>query len=135
MKINPYLNFDGNGAEALAYYTDVLGGTVQSSMTFGGMPDSPEWVTDANKDRLANAVLKVGEQVIMISDTAGFEPHKGFEGVTLQIAADTVEEGEALFAKLSEGGEVRMPFAPTFWAKGFGMCSDKFGVPWMINVE
>ncbi|MEO0357576.1 MAG: VOC family protein [Pseudomonadota bacterium] len=135
MKINPYLNFDGNAAEALAFYAETLGGTVASSMTFGAMPDQPDWVTDANRDRLANAVLNVGDNVILLSDTAGFEPHKGFAGVTLQMSLPDMDQGQVVFDKLSAGGAVRMPFAPTFWAKGFGMCHDKFGVGWMVNVE
>ncbi len=135
MQINPYLNFDGNGAEALAHYAEVLGGTVLSQMTFGEIPDQQDWITDANRHRLANAVLKIGDALIMVSDTAGFEPFKGHEGVTLQIPMDDLEKGAALFEKLADGGEVRMPFGPTFWAKGFGMCRDKFGVGWMINVE
>ena len=42
---------------------------------------------------------------------------------------------KALFATLSEGGSVNMPFGPTFWAKGFGGCGDKFGTPWMVNCQ
>ena len=135
MKINPYLNFDGNGAEALAHYAEVLGGQIVSSMTFGELPDAPDWVTEANRNRLANGVLVVGDRVIMASDTAGMEPHKGFEGVTLQIEMPDFDAGKALFGKLADMGEVRMPFEATFWAKGFGMCRDKFGVSWMVNVD
>jgi len=135
MQINPYLEFDGNAAEAMAFYAEVLGGEVVQSMTFGEMPDQPDWVTDANRDRVANAILHVGDRVIMASDTGGFEPYKGHHGVTLQVGVEDVDAGRGLFEQLSAGGEVRMPYAETFWAKGFGMCRDKFGVSWMVNCD
>ena len=60
---------------------------------------------------------------------------KGYEGFTLSVQGKSVEEGKRLFDALSAGGKVTMPFAETFWAKGFGMLVDKFGVPWMVNCE
>ncbi|MGB8664903.1 MAG: VOC family protein, partial [Serratia inhibens] len=58
--------------------------------------------------------------------------HKGF---SLSLNPNDVEQGRELFEKLSQGGQVTMPYGPTFWAKGFGMLTDQFGVNWMINVE
>lgn len=135
MQLNPYLSFDGNGAEAAEYYAEILGGEIVSQMIFGDIPDNPEWVTDANRDRLAHANVQFAGGNIMFSDTAGQEPFQGYAGVTLQISVDSLTQGEALFEKLSAGGAIRMPFAPTFWAKGFGMCSDKYGVSWMVNLD
>ena len=135
MKLNPYLEFDGNAAEALAYYADLLGGTIVSSMTYAEMPGDFDWVDDSNRERLANGVLVFDDNVLMASDTAGFEPFKGYSGVTLQLDIKDTEEGAALFAKLADGGEVKMAYEATFWASGFGMCTDKYGVPWMIHVE
>ena len=135
MKLNPYLSFDGNGMEAAKYYAETLDGEIVSSMTFGEIPESQSWITDENRDRLANAIVQVGDNTIMLSDTAGQEPHQGYAGVTLQMSVDTVDEGQDLFAKISAGGEVRMPFGETFWAKGFGMCLDKYGVSWMVNCD
>ena len=57
------------------------------------------------------------------------------KGVTIALNYNTVDEAEAIFNKLAEGGRVTMPFSPTFWAKKFGMLVDKFGVPWIINGE
>ena len=135
MKISPYLEFDRNGSEAAQYYADTLGGEIVMSMKFGDMPDQPDWVTDDNRDLLAHATVQVGDNLIMMSDTAGQDPFQGHHGVTLQIAVDTLEEGQALFDKLAADGEVRMPFEPQFWAKGFGMLRDKFGVQWMVNCD
>jgi len=134
MKLNPYLSFDGNAREALDYYCATLGATLTSSMTYGEMPGDFDWVNDGNKHRLANGQITLGDQSILASDGPGFEPHKGFEGVTLQTSFDNVDEAKAFFDKLAADGTVRMPFEPTFWAKGFGMLTDKFGVSWMVNV-
>jgi len=56
-------------------------------------------------------------------------------GFSINIGVDNVEEAERLFKALSEKAEIRMPFAETFWAQGFGMLVDQFGVPWMVNCE
>ncbi len=62
-------------------------------------------------------------------------PFEGFKGFSLTVQRKGVEAGAALFQALSEGGQVTMPFAKTFWAEGFGMLVDRFGVPWMVNCE
>lgn len=135
MQLNPYVTFDGNGVEALNYYAEILGGKVGYAMTFGEMPDSPDWVNDANRDRLAHGAVVFAGGTIMVSDTAGFEPFEGYKGMTLQVSVDSFDEGAALFEKISQDGDVKMPYSETFWAKGFGMCADKFGVSWMVNCD
>ena len=78
--------------------------------------------------------MKVGHVTLMGSDAppGRFNKPQGFS-VSLQVA--NPQEGETLFKALSEGGNVGMPFGPTFWAKGVGMCTDRFGTPWMVNCE
>ena len=41
---------------------------------------------------------------------------------------------QRVFDALAVGGQVTMPFAATFWSPGFGMVTDRFGTPWMVNV-
>jgi PhnB protein len=79
-----------------------------------------------------HAKISIDGEVIMASDASPDHFHKpqGFS-VSLQIEDPT--DAERKFKALSEGGAVTMPFAKTFWAKGFGMCVDQFGIPWMIN--
>ena len=62
-------------------------------------------------------------------------PYTGMHGVMIAITFDTVGEAEKVFATLSEGGKVTMPLGPTFWAKTFGMLTDRYGTPWGINGE
>ncbi len=134
MQLFPYLTFDGNAAQAAAFYADVAGSPAPEIMRFGDMPDQP-WVTDEIKDRVAHTRVAFAGTHIMISDTMGNEPFPGHSGFSINISMDTVEDGEALFNMLADGGEVTMEWAPTFWAKGFGTCRDRFGVAWMVNVE
>ncbi|MEL6610395.1 MAG: VOC family protein [Pseudomonadota bacterium] len=104
-------------------------------MTFGEMPDGGA-LDPAYDDKIAHARLLIGGRVLMMSDTAPWAgTHDGFHGMTLQVALDSPEEAADLFAKLSDGGQVIMPLDKTFWARAFGMCTDRFGVAWMLNCE
>ncbi|MDU8912019.1 VOC family protein [Aestuariicoccus sp. MJ-SS9] len=132
MRLNPYLSFGGNAATALHFYARVLDGEVASLMKMADMPDQ-SWVTDANREMLAHGHVTFEGGEIHASDMPGAEG--GYRGVTLQINCGDPARGKALFDRLAEGGEVTMAFAETFWAKGFGTCTDRFGVPWMVNCQ
>jgi len=62
-------------------------------------------------------------------------PSSGIHGCSVAVQVDTAAQAEKLFKALSEGGNVSMPIGETFWAVRFGMLSDQFGVPWMVNCE
>jgi PhnB protein len=53
------------------------------------------------------------------------------------VNCDVVDGAEAkrVFDALSEGGSVQSPLGETFFSPAFGMCTDRFGTPWMIMVE
>ncbi len=133
MKLNPYLTFDGQCAEAMAFYQSVLGGDL-TMMTFGDMPDT-SMVPDGLGDRVAHARLVTAGVALQASDSMGGAPAGRFEGFNLQLEPGDVASGRTLFDRLSEGGTVVMAFEPTFWSAGFGICRDRFGVPWMVNCE
>jgi PhnB protein len=135
MKLTPYLAFDGNAAEALAYYCQAFGAEMVFSTTFAEMPEQEDWITDANKDRLAHGEITLNGMRIYASDTAEFEPHTGFAGVTLHLGFETADKARAMFETIAKDGTIKMPFAETFWSKGFGVVDDKFGVSWMVDVE
>ncbi|MFL5383218.1 MAG: VOC family protein [Longimicrobiaceae bacterium] len=133
MQISPYLNFDGRCAEAFRTYERVLGGKITFMQTHGDSPMrdqvGPDW-----HDAVMHVSLQVGDQVIMGSDAPPphFEKPQGF---SVSIVNHDPAEAERIFAGLSEGGEVRMPMQQTFWAERFGMCVDRFGIPWIVNCE
>ena len=128
MKIETYIFFTDQAAAAMKFYQKILGGKLEST-TYGDSPAGPHNTPDmANK--IIHARLEAGDVVLMASDGPESEVRKGF-AVALQT--DTVAETDKLFAALSEGGTVTMPVGETFFSKRFGMLTDKFGVPWMVN--
>lgn len=133
MQIAPYLNFDGRCGEALAFYAKALGGSITHSQTFADSPMKdqvpPEW-----QHKIMHATLVVAGQTLYGADPppAHYKPSQGF---SLSIGVASPEEGERVFAALTDGGEVRMPFSKTFWSAGFGMVVDRFGIAWMINCD
>lgn len=129
-----YLTFNGNAAEALAFYAKALGGKVAFSMTFGESPMGAE-TPDAYKGKIMHATLEARGHTLMASDMPPGMPFEGCKGFSLSVQGNTVDEGKKLFDALAEGGKVTMPYGPQFWAVGFGMLTDKFGVPWMVNCE
>lgn len=136
MKINPYLNFNGNCAEAFQLYAKVLGGKNLSIMTFRDLPpnESMPPIPEEQKDWVMHARFMVGDVTIMGSDAPGGR-YNTPAGYAVNIGVDTPEEAERVFKALSEGGAIGMPIAETFWAKRFGMVTDRFGVHWMVNCE
>jgi PhnB protein len=129
MKIESYIFFTDQCAEAMRFYEKALGGKIEAMMKYGDSPAGPHNPPEM-ADKVIHARLVVGDAVLMASDGPEAESRKGF-AVTLQV--DTVAEADRLFNALSEGGAVTMPIGETFFSKRFGMLTDRFGVPWMVN--
>lgn len=138
MLIQPYLFFTGNCEQAINFYARQLGGNIEVMMHYQDMPAEEQQKGLANSDPQAimHARLVIGDNVIMASDVCPEQPGKqAHQGYALSIHCENIDKARDLFTRLAEGGTITMPFQPTFWASGFGMLSDKFGVNWMINVE
>ncbi|SDH95660.1 VOC family protein [Variovorax sp. OV700] len=129
-----YLTFNGNAAEAMAFYAKALDGKVIFSMTFGESPMGAETPAEY-KNKIMHAALEARGHKLMASDMPPGKPFEGHKGFSLSVQANSVDEGKKLFDALAQGGQVTMPYGPQFWAVGFGMLTDKFGVPWMVNCE
>lgn len=131
MKMTPYIFFDGCCREAFEFYAEVLDGRLEVS-TFGEAPPPhdfpPEW-----RDKVMNVQLVAEDAELMGSDAPPSNPTGPMSGFRVSIQVDDEARGERVFAALAEGGEVAMPFAPTFWAGKFGMVTDRFGTPWMVS--
>lgn len=130
MKINPYVHFAGTCEEAFAYYNRVLGAKTTVVMKVGGSPAEEHMPKDW-KDKVLHGEMTIDGHVLMGSDAppSYYAKPQGYS-VTLQV--DDVTEAERKFKALADGGSIGMPFAATFFAKGFGMCVDKFGIPWQV---
>jgi PhnB protein len=131
MQVNPYLHFNGNCEEAFKFYEQALGAKIGVIMHVEGSPAAEHMPPEMAK-KVLHAQMTIDGEVVMASDAppAHFEKMQGFS-VCLQIQDPA--EGARRFEAISAGGVVKMPFGATFWSKGFGMCADKFGTPWMVN--
>ena len=86
------------------------------------------------EEKVMNAAFRIGETQLMADDGMGPKQAE-FKGMSLVIEAADDAEAKRVFTALGEGGNATMPLAKTFWTSSFGMLTDKFGVPWMVNVE
>jgi PhnB protein len=135
MVVQPYLYFHGRCEEALAFYEQALGAQVTFKMRHSEAPAEYAAQGEAGQ-RIMHASFKVGQTTLMATDgMPGDNTPPVYAGFSISISLDSMDKGEKIFDALAQGGEVRMPWQSTFWAKGFGMVTDKFGVPWMVNVE
>ncbi|MEP6939304.1 MAG: VOC family protein [Rudaea sp.] len=129
--LNPYVFFNGNCAEAMRFYADIIGGKLDilthadAPAEAQSPPGSAHLVMHA---RLANEGFE-----LMASDDMPNGNYAGMHGFYLSVNFADVAQGGRVFAALAEGGEVRLAFGKTFWAEGFGMLRDRFGTPWMVN--
>jgi PhnB protein len=133
MRLNPYLSFNGNCEAAFRFYEEVLGGKMVALITPAETPIADQFPPDWQQ-KIVHARLALGDFVLMGADCTPdrYAPMTGF-AVTLNI--DDPAEAERIFNALAEGGTVTMPIEETFWAVRFGMLTDRFGTPWMINCE
>lgn len=132
--LDAYLFFDGTCAEAMRFYEQVLGGRIEMMQTWAESPAAEEVAPD-KANRIMHARLELDGRALMASDAVSEEPFEGTRGFALSLNYDSVDEAQRVFLALSDGGTVQMPLQETFWASAFGMLVDRFGTPWMVNVN
>ena len=140
--LTPYLSFDGKTREAFAFYEKALGARIKAMMSYDDMPASPapsEGCAEGGRptgDGIMHACLDLpGGAMLMAGDTPPGMAHEGMKGVMLALQYDSVDEAHGAFHALAQGGQVTMPLMPTFWARTFGMLTDRYGVSWAVNGE
>jgi PhnB protein len=133
MQLNPYLNFNGKCKEAFAYYERVFGGKIDAMIPMKDAPPEAE-MAPGMEDNILHACIKIGNVTVMASDCPQ-EYYEAPQGISINIGVEDPAEAERIFNALAEGGQVKMALEKTFWAQKFGMVTDKFGTPWMINCE
>jgi PhnB protein len=133
MKLNVYLNYGGNCAQAFRFYEQHLGGKITMLTTHGQVPN-PANVPADWKNAILHARIEIGDMVVMGADIPPdrFQPMRS---AYLTLITDSAEQAESLYALLSEGGQVFMKMEKTFFANRFGMLRDKFGTSWMLLHE
>ena len=130
-RLNPYLNFDGNAREAMQFYANVFGGDLSMS-TFSDMgADGP----DANRIMHAQLQTKDG-YTIMGADVPSTMSYQPMTGSSVSISGGEADSARlhGYWDKLASGGSTTMPLAKQSWGDEFGMCTDRFGVPWMVDI-
>jgi PhnB protein len=128
--IIPYLNFNGNAAEALDFYSKALNGQVEFSQTYG---ESPVESSESQKSKIMHASFKAGDLRFLVSDAMEGQQVSGGDNVSLSLNFNDVEELNKTFNALSEGAKITMELQDTFWGARFGMLTDKYGFNWMFN--
>jgi PhnB protein len=129
MAFHPYLFFSGNCREAFTRYEEIFGGEL-FMMTMAEAPGDN--MPGADPDLVIHAALKLGDGVLMASDdpTGDGGPKTG---ISVSFSSQDPAEIRRVFDALAEGGDVTQPVMETFFSPAFGMCVDRFGVPWMLN--
>jgi PhnB protein len=132
-----YLNFPGTTREAFEYYSSIFGTQIAMIQTFGETTFMGP-VPDAVKPKIAHAQLQLTPAVhLMASDAVpGFGPPVAYgNNFQVSIVASDKAEADRVFAALGKGGKTGMPLANAPWGPYFGMCTDKFGINWMVSLE
>lgn len=132
MAFHPYLFLSGTCRDAFTRYHAIFGG----ELVLLPMSDAPaeEAMPPEHADLIMHAALNFDGNILMGSDdpTSDGAPMRG---IAVSCTVSDVAEAKRVFDALADGGQVTMPLAATFWAPMFGMCVDRFGVPWMVNAE
>ena len=133
MKLHTYLNYGGNCEEAFRFYEKHLGGKILAMMTHGDSPEQGNVPADWKK-KIMYARMTLGETDLMASDVPA-ERFQPMRSVYLSLSVPSTGEAERIDALLSDGGQIFMPMAETFFAFRFSMLRDRFGTSWMIIHE
>ena len=131
MPVTPYLNYNGDCAQAFKFYEKALGGKIDMMQTHGETPMKDQVPADW-RNKVMHAQLTIGDALLFGSDAPPNQYEKP-QGISVALAVLDPADAERKFKALSEGGNVTMPIQQTFWAQRFGMVTDKFGIPWMVN--
>ncbi|KQX61674.1 VOC family protein [Angustibacter sp. Root456] len=130
-KLNPYLNFQGTTREAMEFYRDVFGGELTLS-TFGDFQASQD---PAEQDKIMHAQLvSPGGLTLMAADSPNAMPYTPGNNYSVSLSGDDESELHGYWGRLSDGGTVVMPLDKAPWGDAFGMCVDRFGVSWLVNI-
>jgi PhnB protein len=132
MSVTPYLFLDGRCEEAIEFYKKNLGAEVGMMRRFKEAPAGDDYKpAPGTENKVMHACITINGAPVMLSDgeCAG---KSSFQGFRLSLDAKEPADGERMFKALAQGGKADMPLCETFFAKSFGMVTDKFGVGWMV---
>jgi PhnB protein len=130
--LNPYIGFHNEARAAMEFYRDVFGGELLIS-TFADFHASVE---PSEQDLVMHSVLKTpGDLTLMGSDTPSHMEYKPGTNISISLSGDDEAALRGYYDKLADGGTVNQPLEKAAWGDSFGMCTDKFGITWLVNIS
>ncbi|MBR0718091.1 VOC family protein [Bradyrhizobium liaoningense] len=130
--LNPYVFYQDKCEAAFTYYARVLGGKIDRMLRSSeAPPDMP--AAPGRENTIMHARMSFPDGSVLMASDAPPEHVEKVQGFSISLTITDPAEAARKFNALADGGTVTMPFSKTFWAKGFGMCVDQFGIPWMVN--
>ena len=134
MKVSPYLHFNGNAAEAIAFYEKAFGVKAQIVRYKDAPPSEGYKLPPGTENNILYATITMGDAVITLCDVAPGNKSSLGDGISIMLTMDSIDQAESCFNALKEGGKVQMDLQETLFSKCFGFLQDKFGVAWMLSV-
>ena len=131
-RLNPYISFKDSTRAAMEFYQSVFGGT----LTMGTFKEFHASQNPAEDDLIMHAQLETSSgMVLMASDTPESMEYRPGNNISISLSGDNDAELTAYYEKLSNGGTVTMPLEKALWGDTFGMCIDRFGINWLVNIS
>jgi PhnB protein len=129
-RLNPYLSFDGDARQAMEFYKEVFGGTLTlNTYADFGQTEAPE------ADKIMHSMLETPSGfTLMGADAPPGMEHRPGTNFSVSLSGDDADELRGYWEKLSAGGSVSVPLEKQMWGDVFGMCTDRFGVAWMVDI-
>jgi len=133
--VNPNLVFNGDCEEAFNFYQSVFGGEPSNKVRFKDMPMGQP-IPESAGDKIMHVSLPIGDTILMGSDSQhvfGGPATSVGSNFSISVNAESEKEADKIFNGLAAGGKTTMPLGKAPWNAYFGMCTDKFGIEWMVN--
>lgn len=131
-RLNPYISFDGDARQAMEFYRSVFGGSLTSN-TFGEFGE--EKAGDA-ADKIMHSMLETDSGfTLMAADTPPGMEYKPGNNIAVSVSGEDADELRGYWDKLSGNGTVSVPLERQMWGDVFGMCTDRFGITWLVNIS
>jgi PhnB protein len=131
--LNPYISFAGEARQAMEYYRTVFGGELHLN-TYGDL--GGDQTPPGYAEKIMHSMLETpsGFTLMGADSPPGQDEGRG-SGISVSLSGDDGDELRGYWEKLSDGGTVSVPFEKQMWGDFFGMCTDRFGIQWMVNVS
>ncbi|MET8329964.1 VOC family protein [Streptomyces sp. NPDC005181] len=131
-RLNPYISFNGDARQAMEFYKEIFGGTLTMN-TFGAFGEKEAGDV---ADKIMHSMLETDSGfTLMGADTPPGMEHKPGNNISVSLSGDDAGELRGYWDKLSAGGTVSVPLDKQMWGDVFGMCTDRFGITWLVNIS